>query len=380
MVTEAPEKQNEILITTLIFFIIACVAVALRCYVRTKLLKAFGLDDALAVCSLLFLCVGVVLTFLGINSGFGQHTDNLTLEEFSRGLRYWCLSEILYPPTIALIKSSIAFYLIRIAVNPVHTYTIYISMSLFLAYTVSFFAFLLLQCRPISFYWRKFEGATDGQCLDRSTIATVAYGHAALSVLTDLTLGIIPAFIVADLQITARTKTAVAMTLALGSIASVCTLTRIVYIKSLMTANDYLYTIANVIILSIVEIAVGLIASCLATLKPLIRSFLDWSEKSMPSSGAFHNRMIDGISGRRTRIDDTDLNLRPDLKIVGFTTTIISSNGRDSPPVHASINQTIDVKSESWHSTSPCESPGSRGRLGSVNGTMEAAEPAYHIK
>ncbi|TGO83633.1 hypothetical protein BPOR_0615g00010 [Botrytis porri] len=87
MVTEASDKQVEILIITLLFSGIACVAVALRCYVRTRLLKAFGADDAIAVCSLLLLFVGVVFTMLGIDSGFGRHIDTMTMEHYLRGLK-----------------------------------------------------------------------------------------------------------------------------------------------------------------------------------------------------------------------------------------------------------------------------------------------------
>ncbi|TGO83634.1 hypothetical protein BPOR_0615g00020 [Botrytis porri] len=206
----------------------------------------------------------------------------------------------------------------------------------------------------------------------------MAYGHGAVNVLTDFTLGIIPAFIVADLQITTRTKAAVAMTLALGSITSVCTLTRIAYINDLLHTSDYLYSIADVIILSIVEAAVGLIASCLATLKPLVRSFLDWSEKSIGSTGGLHTRMMDGMNRRRTKMYDTELNLRPDLAIVGFTTTVISSNGRESPPLHPSISQTMDVKSDVWLSPSSYGSPESYRRLESGNGD-QAVVPACQI-
>ncbi|RAL58151.1 hypothetical protein DID88_002355 [Monilinia fructigena] len=298
---EAPEKQNQILIITLIFSIIACVAVALRCYVRTKLLRAFGPDDVLAVCSLFVLGAGVIITLLGVDSGFGQHINGMKLDHFIQGLKYWCFAEIIYPPTIAVIKSSIALYLVRIAVKP-----------------------------------RTFKSQT-------------------------------------------RTKTAVAITLALGSIASVCTLTRISYIKDLLDTHDYLYAISNVITLTIVEAAVGLTASCLATLKPLIRSFLDWSEKSMHSTGALHTRMMDGIGLGRTKLDDTELHLRPDLKIIGFTTTVISSNGRESPPTtHTSLSQPVDDKGEAWYT--PHGSPNSHMRPGSGNGLMEAAEPAYHIR
>jgi hypothetical protein len=133
-------------------------------------------------------------------------------------LQFWCFAEILYVPTVALIKASIAVYLIRIAVKPIHIWTICLSMALFLTYSISFFVILLMQCRPISFYWRQALGEKDGVCWDPNIVAGVAYGHGGTSVLTDLTLGIIPAFIVADLQITKRTKIAVAFTLALGSV------------------------------------------------------------------------------------------------------------------------------------------------------------------
>lgn len=89
--------------------------------------------------------------------------------------------------------------------------------------------------------------------------------------------------------------------------------------------------------------------------------------------------MVGGMNRRRTRMYDTELNLRPDLAIVGFTTTVISSNGRESPPLHSSISQTMDVKGDLWLSPSSQESQKSHRRLESGNGD-EAAVPAYHIK
>lgn len=145
------------------------------------------------------------------------------------------------------------------------------------------------------------------------------------------------------------------------------------------TSSPINHPISDVIILSIVEAAVGLIASCLATLKPLIRSFLDWSEKSIGSSGGLHTRMMDGMNRRRTKMYDTELNLRPDLAIVGFTTTVISSNGRESPPLHPSISQTMDVKSDVWLSPSSHGSQKTHRRLESGNGD-QAAVPACQIK
>ncbi|KAM3086189.1 hypothetical protein ACMFMF_000144 [Clarireedia jacksonii] len=269
---------------------------------------------------------------------------------------------------------SIASYLIRIAIKPMHIWFIYLSMGLFLAYSVGFFVVLLMQCRPIVHFWRQVLGDTDGICWETSIIAGVAYGHGGTSVLTDLTLGIIPAFIVADLQITKRTKIAVAFTLALGSIASIATITRIPFLRDLANTSDYLYSVTNVIILSVVEMAVGIIACCLATLKPLLRSFLDWSDTSLGgSTGHRGSRMIDGLSTRRRtrRADDTELQLRPDLRIVGFT-TIISSNGREwPPPEHSSLKRNIDIKSETWYA---------HGDDMSGKAALIDPEPAYYIR
>lgn len=141
---------------------------------------------------------------------------------------------------------------------------------------------------------------------------------------------------------------------------------------------DILTHFSNVITLSIVEAAVGLTASCLATLKPLVRSFLDWSEKSIASSG-IHSRMIEGSRRRRTKIDDTELCSKPELKIVEFTTATISSNGQESPPAaHLSLNQPVDNmdKSDSGLS-SPYGSPNSKWLGASGNGGVRAAEPCY---
>ncbi|PQE20455.1 hypothetical protein CJF30_00001766 [Rutstroemia sp. NJR-2017a BBW] len=368
-----PDKQVGILAVTLIFFVLAWVSVGLRCYVRISMLNAFGADDALTICSLIFFTTGIGLTLKGVTTGFGQHLVDLTYPEYSQGIMYWCFAEILYVPTVALIKVSIALYLIRIAVKPIHIWTICLSMALFLTYSVSFFVILLMQCRPISFYWRQALGETDGVCWDPNIVAGVAYGHGGTSVLTDLTLGIIPAFIVADLQITKRTKIAVAFTLALGSVASISTITRIPFLKDLTNTTDYLYEIKSVIILSVVEMAVGIIACCLATLKPLLRSFLDWSDSSLGSTGHLGSRMMDGLSTRRRtrRADDTELQLRPDLKIVGFT-TIISSNGRESPPPgHSSLNRSVDIKTETWYAPGDDTS----GKVALIE-----AEPAYYVR
>lgn len=97
--------------------------------------------------------------------------------------------------------------------------------------------------------------------------------------------------------------------------------------------------------------AVGIIACCLATLKPLLRSFLDWSDASLGgSTGNVGSRMMDGLSTRRRTggDDETMYELNPGLRIVGFT-TIITSNGRQASPPHSSVNRSIDIKSETWY-------------------------------
>lgn len=90
----------------------------------------------------------------------------------------------------------------------------------------------------------------------------------------DWVLGTLPFFIVWDLHMKLKTKALVASILAFAAIGSTATVVRMFYIHTLMDGPDFLYATTDVAIWSTVEPGIGITASSIATLRPLVRHWL----------------------------------------------------------------------------------------------------------
>jgi hypothetical protein len=69
-----------------------------------------------------------------------------------------------------------------------------------------FMLVLLLQCNPISYFWDKDQ---QGHCISWTVIIAMSWLWSIFAAMCDFTVGILPIFLVKDLQIDRRTKFAV---------------------------------------------------------------------------------------------------------------------------------------------------------------------------
>lgn len=99
-----------------------------------------------------------------------------------------------------------------------------------------FWFMLTLQCHPVSFFWTRVRLELDptapvhGSCLSVDTIIDMAYVYSVTATCCDFTLGILPVFLVWNLQMNVRTKAALAGILAMGCVASAAVIVRIPYL------------------------------------------------------------------------------------------------------------------------------------------------------
>jgi hypothetical protein len=84
------------------------------------------------------------------------------------------------------------------------------------AFTIFYFFFILFACDPISFFWLKPLGG-DGHCRDPKSMVNATYAHGAVMTFGDIMLGILPLFVIKDLQMQTKQKISVFGLLALGS-------------------------------------------------------------------------------------------------------------------------------------------------------------------
>ena len=145
--------------------------------------------------------------------------------------QYWFFCEIFYVLTTSLLKVSIGFFLLRVATAKLHVWIIRLTMALTILFGPVLFFVFIFQCAPVSAFW-SWEPA-NGNCLDTTVLVALAFAISALNVVADWTFGLLPFWIVKDLQIPVRQKRLVIGLLAFAAVGSTATCVRLPYIMAL---------------------------------------------------------------------------------------------------------------------------------------------------
>lgn len=106
---------------------------------------------------------------------------------------------------------------------------------------------LTLQCHPVSYFWQRVRPTASGTCMDLDSIIAIAYVYSVTATCCDFTLGLLPVFLVWNLQMNARTKAALASILGMGCVASAAVIIRIPYLHDYKDKDflcEYLFLVS----------------------------------------------------------------------------------------------------------------------------------------
>jgi len=146
-------------------------------------------------------------------------------------LQYWLFCEIFYVLTTSLLKVSIGFFLLRVATNKLHVWIVRTVMILTVLFGPILFFVFLFQCKPVSAFWSL--DPHDGKCLNSTVLVALVFAISGLNVVADWTFGLLPFWIVKDLQIPVRQKRLVIGLLAFAAVGSTATVVRLPYVLAL---------------------------------------------------------------------------------------------------------------------------------------------------
>ncbi|KAF4633850.1 hypothetical protein G7Y89_g4263 [Cudoniella acicularis] len=307
-----------------LFLALSTTAIVLRCYCRIVIVKGFGLDDWFAVAAWVH-----TFAISGVHHGTGQHAADIPPAELPVGLKWWWACEPVYILTCMALKFSIGIFLLRIAVARTYKIIIWAVIIVTEVYSAFFFFLFILQCRPSAYFWTQYTGG-EGTCINPKVTVDAFYAYSAISCVADWTLGVIPIFMVWNLQMNSRTKLSVAAILAVGAIASSATIIRIPYISGMANISDFLYSTMDVAIWSTVEPGIGITASAAATLRPLFRAYFSGTLGTGSGTNPIAPNRQPKFNGRASgyiRSRDTEtFALRSDVGKSGGVTTVIEGN------------------------------------------------------
>ncbi|TQN66406.1 hypothetical protein CSHISOI_09012, partial [Colletotrichum shisoi] len=148
---------------------VAFVAVSLRIYVRTCLIRQVGMDDWASV-----------IAFVNVKNGLGRHVYFLTPEQIKNYMRTFYVTIVFYNAALAGIKMTFLFQYYRVLAVQKMKKVFIAAMIIVGAWSVSQILIAVFNCSPIPAFWDK---SIDGSCIPNYPYF---YINAAGNIITDI--------------------------------------------------------------------------------------------------------------------------------------------------------------------------------------------------
>ncbi|KAH8708461.1 hypothetical protein GQ44DRAFT_752789 [Phaeosphaeriaceae sp. PMI808] len=256
-----------ILILTLLT--LSYVTVSLRLWVRCRITKTWGWDDAAMVATLTLFtcyCAFIIITTLRAaeNRLFDAQSIHVTLV-------YIQLSEVFYILTTTTLKISLGLFFLRVLTKRWQTMIFHVVLCISATYGLFYVLTTIFACGDPAQFADAMMGSK--KCLPKTFQLTTGYLYGAINVISDWTFVLIPISVLLDSDLDRRAKISVGIVMALGAIGSVSSILRMVYLKGLIIRGMAFQ--ANTIKATIwasAEPGTGIIAASTAILRPLIRN------------------------------------------------------------------------------------------------------------
>ncbi|KAK4227147.1 putative CFEM domain-containing protein [Podospora fimiseda] len=263
-----PRVDQSFLAPIITFIVIAGIAVLLRPLSRILTHAEFGWDD---VCNLLaaitcgvFFGFTIHMTHLGLGLEiWSVIPDNITIIVRGGFVQY-----ILYCVCRFLTRCSIILFYLRVfnSVNARRWLWGAFGFNAFLLFP--FMIGLMLQCRPLQYFWTRWDGEHSGTCSHSSTYA-LTFG--IIDVVEDFLIIILPCPFIIRLQLSWQKKWPVAIMFSVGLITLVISILRVLALHNLNYSDNPTLDNGPLVLWSNLELSIGLICACVPTLYPLFR-------------------------------------------------------------------------------------------------------------
>ncbi|KAF2732649.1 hypothetical protein EJ04DRAFT_305043 [Polyplosphaeria fusca] len=258
-------RQNTLLGVTTAFTLIGMITVALRIYTRAHITRNMGMEDWTMIAAAVLTFIFWVLIIVGARQlNWGFSFMSLSASQMETNGKFGLAVVPIYKATVALIKMSILFIYLRLAVNNIFRRLCQGTIVLLAVWTFIVVVVVLAQCQPLSVLW---DYSETGKCID---INTFYFTTSGFHVLVDLWILVLPIRLFLSIPRPTREKLALLGIFGLGILSTLASIVRLYYLKAVIRSTDPFYAGPPLHIASMVEINIGILCACLPTLKPLL--------------------------------------------------------------------------------------------------------------
>lgn len=200
-----------------------------------------------------------------IESGGGHHAWDITTQQYEEVLKWLYASTVIYCPAAFLIKATLLLLIARVyAVERAVARATYIFIWFLLMVYTPIQILKVLICKPINSFWKQ---DIDGNCLPQRKIFL---SDSSLAIVSDLFILVIPIVMTVRLRMSIAKKIKIMCLLGAGGVATAVTIWRLVKVIEFQTTTDPTADWVLLNILTILELSIGLVCSCLPSANLLI--------------------------------------------------------------------------------------------------------------
>ncbi|KAJ4992441.1 hypothetical protein SVAN01_02150 [Stagonosporopsis vannaccii] len=263
-------------------FAVTSIIVFSRIYVRTCMIKSFGKDDWLILLAYAFAAATFGVYVEQTKVGMGRHMAVITMDKwkYREFLRLRQVSSILASFGVALVKISIAYFLLRLVVHRGYVWFLH-GLNIFMVLVtlacvgtlVSQTSPFIWQCIPVEATWNmKLRpppyGSGTAKCFSPDTFTNIGLMNTIITIVTDFMIALLPIPLVWQLQLNLRSKISLMFVLSLGVFAAIAAIVKSEIQKTVFKDPDP-FVHDRFTLWRFIELDIGIIAASLPALKPL---------------------------------------------------------------------------------------------------------------
>jgi hypothetical protein len=215
-----------------------------------------GYDDWTVLATLLSAVPSAIITVFGtVKHGLGQDIWTLTPEEITKMLRYFYVMASLYFTQVTLLKLTLTFFYIRVFPSTGVQRLLWGTVMFVALWGFTFVLTAIFQCRPIHYFWMKWDGLHQGTCLD---INAITISNASISIALDLWILGIPLWQIWGLKMHWKKKIGVGLMFCVGTFVTVVSILRLQALVNFAASSNASWEFYDVSVWSSIEICVGI--------------------------------------------------------------------------------------------------------------------------
>ncbi|KAK3328240.1 hypothetical protein B0T19DRAFT_185595 [Cercophora scortea] len=259
------QRQNGLIITSVIMTTLATIFVVLRCISRFVIIKNPGLDDYFIAGALVFTIGYLIDIFILRNNHLGFPMTMLTPDNMTNFIKTTLAVQVMYYTIVFCIKTSIVYTYLRFAVTKTFRNLCIGTIALHALFFFICFVVTLAQCRPLYKMW-DLTKSVEGTCINTTAFF---YFTSAFNILTDIWILALPIKTLHEIHRPTREKVALFIIFGVGTFAAVASIVRLHTIYTYTEASDPFREGVLVNVWSVVEVCIAICCASVSALKPI---------------------------------------------------------------------------------------------------------------